>query len=195
MKIFKYLASLALLCGTCSAQASIVMAEGLTYYFNYESTSAPAPISYVIPYWVQGGPWVMDTGYYFDVGTGPNYERIGSGYSLSIIGWVPSWGLAPFTTSSDIVLQPYQLGKYSNSLINDGDFSVRFYNLFGAATSLQIDGVNALLVDANGGITTISGSLNPVPIPAAAWLMLSGIGVMGAAARRRKAKQEISRNP
>ena len=186
MKIFKYLASLALLCSTCGAQASIVMAEGLTYYFNYDSTSAPAPISYIIPYWVQGGTWVMDTGYYFDVGTGPNYERIGSGYSVSIGRWVPVWGLVTGGQTSDITLDPYQLGKYPNSLIKDGDFSVRFYNLFGPATSLQIDGVNALLVDTSGGITTISGSLNPVPLPAAAWLFISGAGLLGAAAKRRK---------
>jgi hypothetical protein len=178
IKISRALAALGLVCAVGGANAAPVYPEA-TYYFNFNPQILSTPGSYVTPYWIQGGDWVMDAAIRYKVyGDQSKNNLLSQIEYLSIDGWDVD-GL------DNGQLQPYQVGKLQSAEILDGDFSISLYQFFGAPL-VQVDGMRALLVDGNGLVTTIDASVNPVPIPAAAWLMLSGIGALGAAARRRK---------
>ena len=180
MKMNRALAALGLVCAVGGANAAPVYPEA-TYYFNFNPQILSTPGSYVIPYWMQGGDWVMDTGIRYKVYGDQSKNNLLSQIEAFSIG---GWDVDGLESGQ---LQPYQVGKFQSAQILDGDFSISLYQFFGAPPRfVQVDGMRALLVDGNGLVTTIDASVNPVPIPAAAWLMLSGIGALGAAARRRK---------
>jgi hypothetical protein len=58
--------------------------------------------------------------------------------------------------------------------------------LTGAISTASVNGLNGAFASAAGEIGS-PGNVSPVPLPAAAWLLTSGLGALGAFRRRRKA--------
>jgi len=143
-------------------------------------------------------PTMIDTG-----SSGCNYANGGTdcGYNVQ----TTSGG----TVYSEMASLWYDtLGNTAGSLTNSGDFQnlQSYYYWFGlqyagsqtrswvfyAADGLQYHGegieLNALAVRSGDVSGTSSATPSAVPIPAAAWLMVSGLSALGVAARKRRAK-------
>ncbi len=118
----------------------------------------------------QGGVDVFQV----DAGTSPGgvYDMVGptvNGYKLAMpqIQFLDNSG-SVFSTK-DLPTAPLNLQQFSNG----------YATLLFANTSYQYAGIW-------GQVNSLSGSISPVPLPAAAWLLISGAGLLGAAAKRRK---------
>jgi hypothetical protein len=143
-------------------------------------------------------PTMIDTG-----SSGCNYANGGTdcGYNVQ----TASGG----TVYSEMASLWYDtLGNTAGSLTNSGDFqnlqsyyywfglqyapSPSYSWVFNATDGLQYVGanteLNALAVRSGDVSGTSSATPSAVPIPAAAWLMASGLGALGVAARKRRAK-------
>jgi len=144
-------------------------------------------------------PTMIDTG-----SSGCNYANGGTdcGYNVQ----TASGG----TVYSEMASLWYDtLGNTAGSLTNSGDFqnlqsyyywfglqyapSPSYSWVFNATDGLQYVGANTelnALAVRSGDVSGTSSPATPsaVPIPAAAWLMASGLGALGVAARKRRAK-------
>jgi hypothetical protein len=102
------------------------------------------------------------------------YKVTGAGATLPVIG-----SLQPLILSGDVALVTPWIGPPIGQTTVVGTF----YNITAGTYVLDIAGT---AVGQNGGLYVGSLNLAPVPVPAAVWLLASGLGALGAAARRRR---------
>ena len=117
------------------------------------------------------------------VDTGASGDR----FSVSING------VAQAATSAAVNSYPATIGQADFDIaLGNADYSRGFYVLgagsytvTGSLFSSALDEFGAPLNSTSGGLKVEVTSVSAVPLPAAAWLMLSGLGAMGLRLRRR----------
>lgn len=115
----------------------------------------------------------------------------GKGAGLTTGGW---YDFLPFVVSSSPANQSESgstVTAFGSSLgLTDRDISSNFsHNVFNAASGLAIvdvDSQQRILSLAGRGTLNTSTGLAPVPLPATAWMLISGFGLLAGAKRRRR---------
>jgi hypothetical protein len=103
---------------------------------------------------------------------------------------VSSNGSSLGLTSAAVNSYPISVGDFDLALANSNyssglfTFAAGTYTVTGALDTSALDDLGAALNATTGGLRL---EVSPVPLPAAALLLLNGLGVFGFAARRRRA--------
>ncbi len=190
--------------GTGTFTADVATNETVANLINYNDFS--------------GGPsYVVGTNMDFYVMTGATGTINGAAISLLAPGstygqYVDSDGYpyyintvttSGFAGNDNVVLEPNSNNLNANAYGYFTSYGVSFgeagsggtmWNLFvlsavGGPTYQLINSANSDVIDGDFSlVTTSGGTVNPVPIPAAAWLLLSGVGGLFMAGRRRSAQ-------
>ena len=142
-------------------------AGGTDYGFNVRTTSGSIVYSEMASLWYDT---LGNKSYYDTAGVGPQ----------------PDWGL-----TNTGAFQNLQSNFYWSDLADaPGTRQAWFFNTGPGSQGLYdtTGSLYALAVRPGDVLVTSSGTPSAVPIPAAAWLMASGLGALGVAARKRRAK-------
>jgi hypothetical protein len=141
------------------------------------------------------GPYDFQDSYRFTVASGAGGDTLvaslglGSLFAITNLQFrlyeVPTTTTAPVVgaiPTGDTVVTPWvgQSGVANSSTTITGSFP-------GLQAGTYILDVAGIASGTGGGSYVGSLNLNPVPLPAAAWLLVSGLGCLGALARKRKA--------
>ncbi len=161
----KYLLVAAAMVAAASAQAALasVTGEGI-YNFDLSGRSPAAPYQSITPSFALSS-WRMDSGMEFTMYGGLD----GTG------GFVGNWQWFSINVDNTRPI-------FLDATVLDGMFSIGVRRV-----GLQMPNLSGVSVTASGsgGATLFAeGVPSAVPVPAAAWLLISGFGALGAAARR-----------